>query len=353
MSSETTPKEIEWYQSEQNRAQVDTTDMGLGTLAEMVTEEHIDISPDYQRRDRWTTMQQSRLIDSFLRNLPVPPVYLAEDRNKMGEYAVIDGKQRLTAITKFLSNNLELTGLKSNPFNGKTYSQLPDRIRSSLRLKTIRIISLQHSTAPDIAHEVFERLNTGGTKLTPQELRNVTYRGTLNDCLIELARNKILVRQFSFTPKSKSFQKMDDVQLVLRYLTLKDQWRDFSGDLRKAMDRFMAENTNPRSDLLQAMKSHFMRSIDTVDAIWGNQAFQRPNRDQALTGVYDAQMLAISSYDETDRQKLIGCRTQIYKAAEQLFDDPDYYESITSGTNTPARLSFRVSRLETLLREFI
>lgn len=353
MTSETNAADIEWYQAQQHVAQIDMTDMGLSTLSDMVLAQHIDIAPDFQRRDRWSNKQRSLLIDSFLRNIPVPPIYLAEDRNNMGEYAVIDGKQRTTAITLFFNDELELTNLTNNPFNGKKFSQLPKKVQSSLRLKTIRIISIQHGTSEEIAHEVFKRLNTAGTQLTAQELRNVAFRGTLNDCLIELAKNQIFVRQFGFSNQSKAMQKMDDVQYVLRFLSLKDNWRNFSGNLQKTMDDYMAEFSNPSSNWIQDTKRQFINTLDTVYSIWGESTFQRPQREQALAGVYDAQMLAIASFDDDDRQKLIESRNEIVAEWIELFNNEDFYKAVTNGTNAKGRLIYRVSTLEDLLRSYI
>lgn len=89
------------------------SDFSLSAIAEMVKFESIDITPHYQRRDRWHVEKQSALIESFLLNIPVPPVYLSED--EYGTYTVIDGKQRITSIYDFLSGKFKLKGLKEVP----------------------------------------------------------------------------------------------------------------------------------------------------------------------------------------------------------------------------------------------
>jgi hypothetical protein len=97
------------------------------------------VSPTFQRRDRWGAEKQSLLIESFLVNIPVPPVYLAEDVARLGSYAVIDGKQRLTSIANFFADELALRGLKRlGGLNGLRYSQLPEGIRNPLGMKSVR-----------------------------------------------------------------------------------------------------------------------------------------------------------------------------------------------------------------------
>ena len=102
-------KIIEKFLTGQNQLVFQSSDLSLGSIAEMVASEAIDIKPKYQRRERWDTVKQSALIESFLLNIPVPPIFLAED--EYGKYSVIDGKQRITAISKFINEGLKLKEL--------------------------------------------------------------------------------------------------------------------------------------------------------------------------------------------------------------------------------------------------
>ena len=107
----------------QQGAVLEIADQGLLSLASLVDTGAVDVSPKFQRRDRWDAEKQSLLVESFLTNIPVPPVYLAEDVARLGSYAVIDGKQRLTAISRFFANKLVLRGLTRLPtLNGALHS---------------------------------------------------------------------------------------------------------------------------------------------------------------------------------------------------------------------------------------
>src|SRR5664279_826539 len=97
----------------QNNLVVQHSDFSLRALFDMANSHAIDLAPHYQRRDRWKPDKQSALIESFILNVPVPPVYLSED--EFGKYSVIDGKQRLTAIRDFLAGDLRLRGLARFP----------------------------------------------------------------------------------------------------------------------------------------------------------------------------------------------------------------------------------------------
>src|SRR5262245_38143084 len=100
-------------------------DLPVSTLPAMLKEQ-IKLNPDFQRRDRWDEKRQSRLIESLIMNVPIPPVFLGED--EYGQYVVLDGRQRLTAISDFLNNDLELRNLQVwDELNGKRYADLVHR----------------------------------------------------------------------------------------------------------------------------------------------------------------------------------------------------------------------------------
>jgi hypothetical protein len=90
------------FEQSQNDLVLQTSDFSLQGLKEMVDNQIIDLMPKYQRRERWEVERQSELIESFLLNVPVPPIYLAEE--DYGIYSIIDGKQRITAVTDYLNN---------------------------------------------------------------------------------------------------------------------------------------------------------------------------------------------------------------------------------------------------------
>ena len=146
---------------------------------------YMDLRPFYQRRSRWTTAAQSKLIESFIINVPVPPVFLYE--RDFNSYEVMDGQQRITAIQDFYKNKFKLTGLDLWPeLNGSLYSDLPSKVKAGIDRRSISSIVLLKESAPDdeesmlIRQLVFERLNTGGVKLEHQEVRNCLYKSDFN-----------------------------------------------------------------------------------------------------------------------------------------------------------------------------
>src|SRR4051794_37189186 len=145
----------------------------------MVDIQVIDLSPKHQRRERWEIERQSELIESFLLNVPVPPIYLAEE--EYGIYSIIDGKQRINAVSGYLNNAFKLKRLSEfSELNGSRFRNLPKALQSALRVRPhLRVITLLKQSHTRLKYEVFVRLNRGGIRLNNQEIRNVAFRGEL------------------------------------------------------------------------------------------------------------------------------------------------------------------------------
>lgn len=336
------------YLDAQRAAVLEIADQGLVSVARLVEGGAIDVAPKFQRRDRWTPDKQSSLIESFLVNIPVPPVYLAEDEGRIGRYAVIDGKQRLTAIAAFFSDQLVLRNLTRLPLlNGVRYSTMPEGVRSSLGMKNIRVTTLLRQSDEGLKHEVFLRLNTGGDVLNAQEIRNVAYRGPLNDLVYDLAENKFLRAQFKVVPPaSPAYRTMTDAEFVVRFFALADRWEQFSGDIRLTLDSYMSDNRAPSDAELQRLRRMFENAISVAEAIWGHDAFKWPGRDQGLAGLFDAQMIAIAELGTSRHKDLLAHAAAIRASTDALFQEPEFEESVRRATNTPSRLRFRVERLQ-------
>ncbi|MCC3301640.1 DUF262 domain-containing protein [Arthrobacter sp. zg-Y895] len=343
----------QWKQSQDNLV-LQHSDLALSTLAGMVGSGTIDVAPGFQRRDRWSPLKQSSLIESFFLNLPIPPVYLAEEDG--GTYSVIDGRQRLTAIRLFFEGDLVLGGLEELPrLNGLRYAELPPVLQSALAMRPLRSATLLRQTDAELKYLVFHRLNTAGEPLNPQEIRNVVHRGPLNDLLHALAENPYLRKQLKIENEdSAAYRKMQDVEFVLRYLTLAEVWQRFSGDLARSMDDFMEKNQKSQHSTLDSLSESFTRSLSICERLWGPLAFRRPEgtvwRAQALAGLYDAQMISASLLEDAQVERLASQPDAILSLTKRLFKDKDFETAVRTGTNTPSRVKVRIEQLASSLK---
>jgi hypothetical protein len=216
---------------------------------------YINLRPYFQRRPRWNSKQQSLLIESFLVNVPVPAIVLYE--NDFSTYEVMDGQQRINAIDSFYSNRLELTNLELwSELNGYTYDTLPEKVRAGIDRRSISSVVIVTESADNpeealfLKQLAFERLNTEGEKLNPQEVRNCVYAGSFNDLLIDLSKNTIFrsawkipeeVDETRGVTKNTLYNKMGDVELVLRFFALRHSER-FQGSQKDFLDLYMRKS---------------------------------------------------------------------------------------------------------------
>ena len=260
------------FKAAQDKLVLQSSDLSLRTIANMVESGAIDLAPHFQRRDRWSASKQSALIESFMLNIPVPPIYLAED--ELGTYSVIDGKQQISAIRAFLNERQPITNAVRFPaVEGMRFAELPRPMQHALDIRPLRAVTLLRQSDPELKYEVFHRLNTGGEILNAQEIRNVVNRGPLNDLVYELAENEFLRGQLKIRDhRSPAYRQMLDAEYVVRYLTLDTSWRAFSGDLSRSMDRFMEQYRDPSSRQLDVFAGKFSSAISFCEEIWGIHA---------------------------------------------------------------------------------
>jgi hypothetical protein len=343
------------FNEAQSQLVVQTADLPLGTLAEMVESGAIDLKPGFQRRERWTPEKQSALIESFLLNVPVPPIYLAEEDD--GTYTAIDGKQRLRAISDFIENRFALRKLERLiEAEGFRFETLPSELVNPLKLRPfLRVVTLLKQSHPALKYEVFLRLNRGGETLNAQEIRNVAFRGSLNNAVYELSENSFLKKQLKIHDnKSTSYRDMSDAEFVLRFLTLYDRLDVFSGSLVREMDEYMEKNQRMNAAQIKSTKGRFNTAILRCQQLWGPHAFKRPDgpgwRDQMLAGMYDAQMLSAALVSEKVFKKASTIPEAVLGATRDLFNDQEFEEAVRVGTNTPARIKYRVTKMRVLLQ---
>jgi len=326
---------------------VQSSDMALLNVASLHSSGSLDLSPRYQRRNRWDRTRQSQLIESFLLNVPVPPVYLAEEAR--GVFAVIDGKQRLTTIVQFFNNEFALTQLElRKELEGLRFSDLTPDASTSLSMRPLRAVTILRQTPDWVKHEVFVRLNRGGQPLNAQEIRNVAYAGPFNDRIIELATNSFLHRQLKITStESSAYADMSDVETVVRFFALAASWRRFGGNLRDALDLFMLENHAAGPSGITEFSQRFERAVEWSERLWGIHAFQRHDgiqwRDQMIGGVYDAQMVAVDLLTDSQLSRLRP--RDVLAGTQRLFRDSDFDTSVRLSTNTSARVRYRIQKM--------
>lgn len=216
-------------------------------------------SPNLQRRFVWTQARASKLIESFLMGLPVPPIFLYQDREE-GDLLVVDGHQRLRAVAYFFSGwfgeegdpkrvPFELVGLsEDSPFSGFTYQKLENTSPSAFKkfkdcvLRAYVMRQLQPADNDSSIIEVFGRLNTGGMALHGQEIRNCIYEGPFNELLKRLNQNQDWRKVVGTEAEDK---RMRDIELILRFLALFYNVKNYEKPMKEFLNTFMRAHRLP------------------------------------------------------------------------------------------------------------
>lgn len=346
------------YQGAQKRLVSQKMDLYIPSLKDMIDNQVIDLDPTFQRRDRWNTKQQSKLIESIIMAVPIPPIFLAEE--EYNTYSVMDGKQRLTAIYMYLTDKYALTGLKFwEELNNKKFSDLNKIVRNGIDRRAISAVVLLNESDLEIKFDVFERINTGGQNLTPQEVRNCIYRGRFNDLLIELSSYQNfksclgLPDPLEKLKKVRIYQRMDDVQLVLRFFLLQN-YEEINDNLKTVMNNYMEKRKQDLVDQkeLQIYRTLFTETVDKVYSVYEHKAFRTWDISKKEWGrisapFYDAIMYGFS---KVSRDSIQGNEERIINGTKLLFEDTDFVESIRKGTNGFEANRIRIQKFTEMLK---
>lgn len=336
-----------------------------------------NLRPEYQRRLRWDKKKKSKLIESFIMNVPVPPVFLYE--KELGRFEVMDGQQRLNAISEFFSGNFALDGLEIWPaLNGRNYSALPPLVRRGLeRAKISAITLMSDNTSPaedslDLRAQVFERLNTGGERLNQQELRNSLYSGEFNELLIELSKARAFTDAWEIpnhedntradgTPSvdlaaNTLFKRMTDVEIVLRFFAFREP-KKIAGSVRSMLDGTMKRLRHPEAGALQTLRKEFTETLELCGAIFGAHIFRLPPTEdkpgRISRPLYDAEMVSVFNL-RGYRDQLLANRQVIQDRTLALAaPDADTYDLMVGRGNTANTIRERIETVEATIRELM
>lgn len=289
-------------------------DFSIREFLTMKNDGELLLQPTYQRNYVATDLIASKLIESILLDVPIPVVYLAEEQD--GSYSVIDGQQRLTSFLSFLDGKFpdnrpfKLSGLKVLPeINRRFFTNLDSELQKKIRSTTIHSIIIKKESNPDIKFEIFERLNTGSTKLNEDEIRNTVYRGKYIDLLAELSENQnfhVLVRKDNFK------KRMIYRGMILRFFALSEKsYLNYKSSMKQFSNKELRDNKDLSASKEKEYRNRFDHCLDLVKIVFGEMAFRRyipgENGDVGKWGesqinmaLYDLQMVGFVNYTKND-----------------------------------------------------
>ncbi len=337
-----------------NSLKTDRLDMSFGELMNMYEDGELFITPEYQRVFRWSMYQQTRFIESVLLGVPIPPIFVAEDGE--GKWEVVDGLQRMSTILAFFGllksrpdkNETTLSeGEIIKELEGVTVETLPIKLKTSIKRAVCRVEIVRWDSEEDIRYELFNRLNTGASPLSEQEIRNCIFRAypvDFNQLLRDLSKNSIFERIIS--PSKNKKDEMFLEELVLKYFAFKHLPED--QEIKTTLPQFLTD---------------FMRSVSKQEFPFdlGQEAeefsclmdFLGRNYDKTVfrpKGNFAAHIFESISYALPKSFGVLqGNEAKIRDKIDTLIRDEEYND-ISSSTYSNARIKKRGERALEIFR---
>ncbi len=325
-------------------------DLTVSVIEDMWKRKDIVI-PDFQRNFVWDIKQSSLLIESFLLGLPIPQVFFYADEENRN--LVIDGQQRILSTVFFLEGYFgqettqgartvfRLAGLdQKSPFHNKRYEDLDELHQRKLRSATLRAViikQLKPTKDNTSIYHIFERLNTGGTPLKPQEIRNCVFRGQLIDLLRDL-NNLPSWRKILGKKNIDKHQK--DIELVLRVLALFQNLDNYEKPMKEFLNRCMKSERNANSERVVAFKDRFGKACDFLVKTLGSKPFHV--RGPLNSSVLDSTLCVVMENFE-------NIPHDFAERWAALLKDDDYRNATFYGTSDQAVVVSRFNRAKNVL----
>lgn len=281
-------------------------DLSFRELISMYEEDEL-VKPELQRKYVWDKVEASRFIESILLGLPVPSIFLAQSGSQR---LIVDGYQRIMTVYDYMRgifttdkkvfklSNSEKINVR---WRNKAFSELSTDDQRKIKSTTIHAIIFEQKKPENddtSLYQIFERINTSGRTLTPQEIRNCVYQGPFNTMLFEINENR-LWRELFGTEEADS--RMRDLEYILRFFTMKtDTVLDSESkqiSLKKALNDFMKTHKEDSSLDIQRFKDEFERTVQLVYDHIGKDAFRNYTRGKFSNkfhpAIFDSIMVAV------------------------------------------------------------
>ena len=336
---------------EQRRLQTETLDFSISTILDSLEKGAIYI-PEFQRRYVWNDTQASRLIESLIIQCPIPVIYLNQEKDE--KLSVIDGNQRIISLQKYIRNQISLKGLTAYPeLEGLKFFELDPRFQRHILNRTLRCIVITKETHPQIKFDVFERLNSGSVKLTPQELRHGIYSGSFMKLVNDLAKNKVW--RSLINPGAE--KRMKTEELVIRFLAFHYIMDKYRQPLAGFLNDFSEQFREPTEEQKVKFTNLFDRTVKNLLNSFGNLALKVFDTDlepvnNFNAALFDAEIIAISqiNYDLSLNDKQ---RIDFLKQLSNLFYEDDFIRTISKSTSNKNQVKKRIDRMSDFVINYL
>jgi hypothetical protein len=308
------------------------------------------IDPDFQRNLVWNVKQRSQFIESILLNFPLPPWYVNQAID--GNYIIVDGLQRTSTLYDFFEDEFALQGLKVlEKLNNCKFSDLeniPGNYQTKIEDKQITLYRIMPTVPSAIVYDIFHRVNTGGTQLNQQEVRNCIFSGKSTILLKELAESDFFSQAID---NGVSGNRMKDREVILRYLAFKifDYESDYIGNMSTFLEKAMKKINLMKNEDIEKLRQDFERVMKITYDFFGKNNFRLPINDQR--GRISIALLESVAYffSGQNDEFLEVHKEKIKDNFQRLLKDEMFLNAIKSATSGKNNVKTRFEQAKTIL----
>lgn len=355
---------IEAIDAKIGEVRTESLDMSVGEIIALHQQNELVIQPDFQRLFRWSWEQRSRLVESLLLELPIPSIFVIEKES--GVLELIDGLQRISSLIHFI--DVESLPLEPEPLklegcdlvtelNGLTFEDLPLTLRLRLKRTGIRTVIIKRQSTQFLRYEMFKRLNTGGSKLSEQDIRNVNAR-MLGDVgaefygkLVECANFAPFKETIELLPTS-ALETRADEELVLRFFAAKNFRGEFRGNISEWLDNYMEGILLRKMPFGERDLNDFFTVFEVLADKFGPHAFVKYRNGQPVGGVAPAYFEAVSIGAMASLDALKAAPPKRAREVLAAAVESDAFRAVTGpGANSLPKLQRRIQIIASALAD--
>lgn len=313
--------------------EVEIKNFTIGTLVEMMKNGAIDLAPSFQRNaDIWSAEKRSRLIESLILGLPLPSFYFSFDVATK-KWVVIDGLQRLGALKAFMiDKTLSLTGLEflGEHYDKWKYDDFPFTDQLNMGMLTVTANVIKGKTPKNVKYILFQRINSAGTPLNPQEIRNALNQGVASNFLLEMSAYPLFKKMVPVDSK-----RMSDMEYVLRFIAFtRWDYSKYKGKIELFLNDSMALLDSLKESQLESIRQDFISCLELWDDVLGAVAFRNPTLNRGVSKVlFDMLMMVAYNLSPEQRNALRERAIQFKDYYVKLFGDRAFTDLLASGTS--------------------
>ena len=336
-----------------------TREPTIEQLLRRIDEEALDLAPDFQRQaDIWKPDVKSRLIESILIRIPLPAFYI--DATNEDKWLVVDGLQRLSALKHFISdksnNRLRLSGLEYlTDLEGKTYDDLERRHQRRIEETQVTVYLIEKGTPPEVKYNIFKRINTGGTPLSPQELRHALNPGQASKFLAKLSKG-IEFQQVVNLSESKK-KRMDDREFILGFLAFTlTSYKDYDGNRDSFLSQALFKANHLPEEELKLIENNFKKAMISAYNIFGENAFRKISKKSKKKypvnkALFESWSVNLSKLSERKIQILENRKQNLIETFINYVDnDKEFLSAISQAAN---KVEYRFITIEKIIQEVL